>query len=580
MGYSNEKNILIIISLLKAYGIKKIIASPGATNLSFVASVQQDSFFEIYSAVDERSAAYMACGLAAESGEPVVISCTGATASRNYMPGLTEAYYRKLPVIALTANTGAHNRYHLIAQQIDRSQLPNDIANCSVFIPTVKDKSDADEAVFKINKALLELSRNGGGPVHIDYSITYSNDYSIENLPEIRKISRISVLDDFPLLKDKKLAIFIGAHKNFTQDETTIIDTFCKNHNAVVFCDHTSGYYGKYRIQYAIIGYQLNSGTTKDIDVLIHLGEISGDYYTLGLKPKEVWRVSPDGELRDTFKKLKYVFEMPEPFFFKYYEKHIDSRDNNQLNECRKLEKEARANIPDLPFSNIWVASQLSQKLPKGSELHLGILNSLRSWNFFNLPDGVESYCNVGGFGIDGCVSSLLGASLFNPDKLYFGVIGDLAFMYDLNSICNRHIGSNLRIMLINNGLGTEFTNYGHAGHKLGENAKPFVAAEGHFGHKSKTLVNDLAHDLGFEYLTASTKEQLFENIDRFSTPEKLEKPIIFEIFTDSKDESEALKMMKQLIEKPLTPTQRIKNLTKNILGEERIIKARQKLGI
>ena len=98
-GYTDEKNIQILIALLKAHGIKKVIASPGTTNMTFICSIMYDSWFEIYSSVDERSAAYMACGLAAESGEPVCLSCTGATASRNYIPGLTEAYYRKLPIL-------------------------------------------------------------------------------------------------------------------------------------------------------------------------------------------------------------------------------------------------------------------------------------------------------------------------------------------------------------------------------------------------------------------------------------------------------------------------------------------------
>ena len=90
--YTSERNAQILIYLMKEYGIKKIIVSPGATNASFVYSVQQDSFFDVYSAPDERSAAYMACGMAEESGEIVALSCTGATASRNYIPGLTEAY--------------------------------------------------------------------------------------------------------------------------------------------------------------------------------------------------------------------------------------------------------------------------------------------------------------------------------------------------------------------------------------------------------------------------------------------------------------------------------------------------------
>ena len=101
--YSEEKNVQIIIALLKANKIKKVIASPGTTNVCLVESMRYDGDFEMYSSVDERSAAYMACGMAAESGEPVVLTCTGATASRNYMPGLTEAYYRKLPIIAITA---------------------------------------------------------------------------------------------------------------------------------------------------------------------------------------------------------------------------------------------------------------------------------------------------------------------------------------------------------------------------------------------------------------------------------------------------------------------------------------------
>ena len=88
-NYTDEKNTQIVLGLLKAHGIKRVIASPGTTNIRLVASMQQDPFFKMYSAADERSAAYIACGMAAESGEPVVLSCTGATASRNYIPGLT-----------------------------------------------------------------------------------------------------------------------------------------------------------------------------------------------------------------------------------------------------------------------------------------------------------------------------------------------------------------------------------------------------------------------------------------------------------------------------------------------------------
>lgn len=120
--YSNEKNSQILIALLKKHNIRTVIASPGTTNINFVASLQHDKHFQIFSSVDERSAAYMACGMAAETLEPVVLSCTGATASRNYVPALTEAFYRKLPILAVTSTQHIGNIGQLIPQVIDRSQ--------------------------------------------------------------------------------------------------------------------------------------------------------------------------------------------------------------------------------------------------------------------------------------------------------------------------------------------------------------------------------------------------------------------------------------------------------------------------
>ena len=57
--YSKDTNICLVLDLLKAHGVKKVIASPGATNTSIVASMQADGWFEMYSSVDERSAAYL-----------------------------------------------------------------------------------------------------------------------------------------------------------------------------------------------------------------------------------------------------------------------------------------------------------------------------------------------------------------------------------------------------------------------------------------------------------------------------------------------------------------------------------------
>lgn len=149
--FIDDKATLILLSLLKQHGIKRVVASPGTTNIALVAGMQLDEWFEVYSSVDERSAAYIACGLASESGELVVIKCTGASASRNYYHGLTEAYYRKLPILAITGFQAGETRGHLYAQSLDRRYQPADTVNISVEVGEINNARDIWKTTIDIN---------------------------------------------------------------------------------------------------------------------------------------------------------------------------------------------------------------------------------------------------------------------------------------------------------------------------------------------------------------------------------------------------------------------------------------------
>jgi len=544
--YSNEKNVQILLSLFKANGIKKIIASPGATNFCFVGSIQNDPYFEVYSCVDERSAAYMACGLAAESGEPVVLSCTGSTASRDYYPGLTEAFYRKLPVLAVTSHQGSDKIGHLLPQNIDRRVMANDVVRFSTELPVVKDDRDESFVTIEANKAILELSRDGGGPVHINLFTTYSRDFSVKELPLVRVMHRYQAWDELPSITASKIAIYVGSHKTFTDSQVKAIDCFCATYDAFVICDHTSGYYGKYRLQPTLAHLQVSSlPPMGSLDLMIHIGEVSATTFLQSCKAKEVWRVNEDGEIRDTFKKLTNVFQMSEEYFFKQYGKEGNYK-QSVIDSLSQKYMEVYNSIPDLPFSNIWAAMNLSQRLPKDALLHISTSNTRRCWNMFPLPKGVTSSCNVGCCGIDGCTSTLIGASLVDSKRICYLVTGDLAFFYDLNVIANRHAGNNIRILVTNNGLGAEFRLYHHFCHTFGEDADKYMAAAGHNGNKNHQLLRHLAEDLGYQYMTASTKEEYINCLNDFTNPD-VDKAMIFEIFTEPEKESEALKMMTQI---------------------------------
>lgn len=549
--YTDERSVQIVISLLKSYGIENLIVSPGTTNMTFVASVAHDSFFKLYSAPDERSAAYMACGMAAESGRPVVLSCTGATASRNYIPGLTEAFYRKLPVLAITSTQHIGRVGNLIPQVIDRSQCMRDIVTTSVYLPTVHDADDEWACIIAANRAISALFRHGGGPAHINLTTTYSSNFGIKELPSARMIRYYTLQDELPIIPaDWRVAVFVGAHMRFTPEQTSALDRFCHHHDAVVFCDWTSNYHGEYRCDYSLVAVQQQIAFAENLpDLLIHIGEVSGAYDMYGVlqSAKRAWRVSPDGEIRDTFRKLSAVFEMPErEFFCRYAEGTARIKSGDYRNRCCARVAELRQCLENgdvLPFSNPWIANKLASALPLDAVVHLGILNTLRNWDTVGENCGQNGYSNTGGFGIDGALSSLLGGALASPDKLHFCVIGDLAFFYDMNVLGNAHIGSNIRILLVNNGNGTEFRNFCHPAYRFREEpAGNFIAAAGHYGCKSPDLIRHYAQDLGFEYLHAWDKDSFIEALPRFSSTDTTEKPMIFEVFTDSEQESDSLR--------------------------------------
>ena len=211
----------------------------------------------------------------------------------------------------------------------------------------------------------------------------------------------------------------------------------------------------------------------------------------------------------------------------------------------------------------------MADELPKGSEIHFGIYHSLRSWNFFKLPAGIQAKCNVGGFGIDGGVSTMIGASLAKPDKLFFGVFGDLAFFYDMNVVGNRHVGNNVRILLINNGKGNEFRNYNHPCYFLGEEADEYVAGAGHYGNKSNLLVKNYAENLGYVYLTASNKDEFKASMGKFLSVEKQDKPILFEVFTETEDESDALEtILNMIVDNKTIVKDKMKNVVRSVVGQ------------
>ena len=274
---------------------------------------------------------------------------------------------------------------------------------------------------------------------------------------------------------------------------------------------------------------------------------------------------------------LTNVFQMEETNFFKYYNRIGTVRENTYLKEWQQELIKITNALPELPLSNVWMCKEVAPKLPSNSVLHLGILNSLRSWNLFDTPSSVYSYSNVGGFGIDGSLSTCVGASLVNKEKLYFVVLGDLATFYDINILGNRHIGSNIRIIVSNNGTGYEMHCAGSIGSFFeAKEADRFFAAGGHNGNQSRKLLCHMAEDLGFEYIAAETKEEFIKNLGHFISDEKYDKPILFEVFVNPEDDDIAYNATKKTISSSGSVA---KKVVKEVIGDKGVATLKKMLG-
>ena len=562
--YTIQENVRIVVALLKQYKIKYMVLSPGGTNIPLVHAVQHDSFFTCYSVPDERSAMYFAIGLYLQTGEIIATSCTSAQATRNYVPGLTEAFYKHVPILAITTSKLERFQYQDYMQAPDQCSLPRDAVKKTFDLPPVTDENTRALCYHNVRDAILETTHRSSGPVQLNIRIVDLQQGIFEDvaLPTIRPIKRYMAWDSWEDLdlKNKNILIVVGEHRPFSERQQKAIDLFCESYNAAVYVNHLSNFKNKYSLQANLL---VASGGTGSLhpDVIISIGGQTGDYpiygALCGMSKSEHWRVAEDGAYVDTYNNLTRIFECPDYYFFERLANNTIAE--HGYYELWKELSDAMVFDTELPFSNLYIAQQLHDKIPNGSIMNFAILNSLRCWSYFPLHPSINCYANVAAFGIDGCNSMLIGESV-NSEALCFIVTGDLAFFYDMNALGIRHIKNNVRVLIINNGGGAEFevmTQYWAER----VNVDNYVAAKGHYGS-----AKGWAENCGFKYITAHSKDE-FLNVYKLFISES-NRPVLFEVFTNCTDEPKAIEAF--LANNRVVSTEhKIKKAVSSLLGNK-----------
>ncbi len=546
--YTELKVYQFIIALLKKYGIRHCVLSAGSRNVPFVHSVEEDSEFQCYSVVDERSAGYFALGLAQELQEPVVISCTSSTATCNYWPAVAEAYYQGVPLIVLTSDRNPAMLGQWEDQMIDQVGMYDRHVRKSVNLPIIHNQDDEIYCKRLINEALLELNHHGTGPVHINVPMkAYNNSFNIKKLPEVTKIDRLEletsgdVWDEKieKLKKAQRILVTCGQSSFISQKMKENLTAFFARFNAAVSVEYMSNVELQEGLNLNICMDARYAIPKKVKEFLPEIVISYGGNIFSGIKEQlrkfagqfEHWLVQEDGRVVDLYKSITTIFECSPEYFFRYCCEYAGETSVNNRSYYNALKGYVDSVVyPDFPYSHVYAIKKVVEKIPSESILHLSINDSIRITNFFRLNPDIKVYANIGTHGIDGCLSSFLGQAAATNKPAYL-VIGDLAFFYDMNAMRLRHINNNVHVLLINNEGGSEFYF-----NRMWKNE----ASDRHTTARHKTKAEGWVTSNHFRYLSACDKSSMQETLKEFMR-EDLDCPVFLEVFTEMRADAETI---------------------------------------
>lgn len=538
--YSSKRNVLQLLSLLKAHNISHFVVSPGSRHIPIVISMESDPFFKLYSVVDERSASFFAVGLMQRFKEPVGIICTSGTASANYCSAINECLYQELPLLVLTADREECLRDQHEDQMIRQSTMFKPVVKFVANLPMVKSDNDVWYNNRLINEALLELTHRGCGPVQVNIPIPdHLDNFDTPELPKERKIVRNNLADTnwddvAQKLRNKRVMIICGEGFTLTKEQSEILDNFCNTFDVAVLSDKMSNCHVQNSIENAFA--VLRAVNEIDVNNLVPEIVISiRSNYSFNPESKsffkratdsriENWYVHPSGKVVDPFHKLTNIFEMDEFTFCKYAtEANTSVIAEQYYAETWKVMSDS-IDEPKVEYGHINAVGKFLEKIPNGSILHLANSNSVRIAQLYDINPSVEIHCNRGTDGIDGSMSAAVGYAC-ETDRLNFLMIGDLSFFYDMNALWNRHLSKNMRIFLDNNGGGAIMHMPDRP--EFAMNCLPnFISA------KHNASAKAWAEDRGFKYVCAHNSDEIDKGVKILTDP-NIEGPVLLEVFSD-----------------------------------------------
>ena len=495
-------------------GVRHAVFSPGSRSTTMAMLFKEHEGFETYMNIDERSASFMALGIAKAHKEPTVLVCTSGSAVAHYLPAVLEAQYSGVPLIVLSADR-PHTLLHVGAPQtVDQHKIFGTAVNYFEELAVPQESHYYTYPRQVARKSYMKAMDTKKGPVHINVPLfeplvpelsrnhfeagrssfkvvkpNYRGVFGCDNRNNLAHLNNdIDIAhgndgkNEINDLFDRYERILILAGPQIDIDEANTIRSFGEALQVPILADPLSNVRRRYNSadnQSNKEGIDTNNVVISTYDALL-----TGQALWHELKPDcviqfgqivvskrvqqmiaswtdvEYIEVNPTMDSMNPTGKTTMHMQASIDVFTHLYGKNNNS--DTYLNIWRRLEQAGKKQLSlaiDEPhcFEGRTIR-ELQKKIPEDGQIFVANSMTIRDFDYFWFSGESKAvlYGNRGVNGIDGTISTALGLAV-NGRPTYL-VTGDLSLFHDLNglAVAKTH-NLNLTIILHNNDGGGIF---------------------------------------------------------------------------------------------------------------------------
>lgn len=476
------------IDALVAAGLTRFCIAPGSRHTPLVLALARHRHeIELYSLLDERSAAFFALGLAIGSGEPAAIVCTSGSAAANFFPAIIEAHQSRLPLLVLTADRPHELRDSGANQTIDQIKLYGDYAD--LFVDAPLPQADPPPLVLRHLRTLAAracaTAQYRQGVVHINlpfrkpFEPTAEDALAIDRSPPplFSEPPSSGGADLAALLTDDLLSrrglIYCGHGACRSQAERESLLPWAQRLSDItgfpILAEFTSNMRAASTISACESILSAPEAEFSQVEVLIRLGapplsKAMADFLANSELAYHIYCSRAGEWADDTHSVTRHLTINPASVSLSDWGDFPPAASTAWRDRLLRADEAARHTIAteleSSPYFDGAVLYDLVDLLPADSTLFAGNSLPVRHLDQFgSTTRGPRfAWANRGASGIDGNVSTALGIGAARRDQPLVAVLGDITLYHDMNGLlavqrCNVPV----TIVLLNNAGGGIF---------------------------------------------------------------------------------------------------------------------------